>query len=259
MARFYFHFQGPEGLEPDDIGMDLPGSDAAFQEARRAAPGILGELVAQGHDPTTCGFRIANGAGRVVMEVPFLELVGGEQRSRSFAPRRPIAKSVGSGPRSRKASRTMAETVYRSMFETMPWPVAVLTPQLQIIGANTAFFVATDTRADQVLDRYVFEAFPENRHDAKSTDVPSIAASFDRAMTLGRRDVLPTIRYDLCSIEGVWRQRYWQPENWPIVDDNGSVIALVAHIRDVTAEVLSDRRLDSPAQAAGRSIHIPPE
>jgi PAS domain S-box-containing protein len=254
VARFFFHFQGPDGLEPDDLGLDLPGPGAAFKEARRAAPGILGELVAQGHDPTICGFKIANSAGRVVLEVPFLELIGGETRSRSFAPRRAVARSVGPGPRTRKGGRTAAEAVYRQLFETMPWPVAVLTPQLQIVGANSAFFDATSSRPEQVLDRYVFEAFPENRHDAKTTDARSIAASFDRAMTLRKRDVLPTIRYDLQSPDGVWRKRYWRPENWPIVDDNGSVVALIAHIKDVTTEMLAERRPETLGEPAGRSF-----
>jgi hypothetical protein len=33
--------------------------------------------------------------------------------------------------------------------------------------------------------------------------------------------------------------RYWLPKNWPVFDDKGSIVAVVHHVTDVTASVLT--------------------
>jgi hypothetical protein len=62
-----------------------------------------------------------------------------------------------------------------------------------------------------------------------------------------------------------WEVRYWDPKNWPVFDDKGSIIALVHHVTDATAAVLMSKadasfpmgpptRFADPLQRADRAI-----
>ena len=41
---------------------------------------------------------------------------------------------------------------------------------------------------------------------------------------------MPIQRYDVVGLDGKFQPRCWKPVNWPILDDAGSVIALVHHV-----------------------------
>jgi hypothetical protein len=66
-----------------------------------------------------------------------------------------------------------------------------------------------------------------------------------KALSTGSRQAMPLQRYDVTDPRGKWRVRYWQPVNWPVVDKNGSVLALVHHVTDVTSDTLIERTLRS--------------
>jgi PAS domain S-box-containing protein len=238
MPRFFFNFRGPDGLEPDEIGLELPGVDAALWEARRSAPGIFGELIAQGRDLTHCGFEIVNSSGRLVLDIPFTDLLGDGRGSRSFAPRRTLTPwAWGRAHRSHAEMGRAPADLYRQVFATMPEPTVILTLQLKVIGANQAYLEATGIRAESLVDHFVCEVFPRNPDLAEATDAAAMLASFERALAAGGRDEAPPLRYDLRTGDGAWRKRYWRVTSWPIADDTGAVVALANQMRDVTAEI----------------------
>jgi PAS domain-containing protein len=236
MARFYFHFEGPDGLEPDDLGIDLPGPNAALDQARRAAPGILGDVIAQGCDPTTCSFRITTGTGRLVMKVPFVDLLGDGARSRSFQPSVSVA-TAASAPAGTRSARPASLDLYGELFESLPCPTLILTPRLDIIAANRAYCEATERHADDLLDHNVCEMFPRHPVDLEATDAEGLLASFQRAMSLQVCDVAPMLRYDMRGRDGAWRRRYWRPTNWPIFDGSGAVVAVINQMLELTEQV----------------------
>ncbi|MGA3302189.1 MAG: hypothetical protein ABSC72_02755 [Methylovirgula sp.] len=49
-------------------------------------------------------------------------------------------------------------------------------------------------------------------------------------MATGQLDVVGLQRYDLRQPDGTWAVRFWHPTNWAVVDDRGSLIALVHHV-----------------------------
>lgn len=87
----------------------------------------------------------------------------------------------------------------------------------------------------------MFDAFPDNPLDDQATGVRNLGASFERALTSIQRDVMPLQRYDIKGPDGVWEVRYWSPVNWPILDEAGSVIAVVHHVTDVTEHILAPK------------------
>jgi len=133
--------------------------------------------------------------------------------------------------------KSLAEAVYRGMFEEAPHPYLVLAPNLRIAGVNKAYMSATMRQRDALVGLDMFDAFPDNPLDDQADGVRNLSASFERALTGLRRDVMPLQRYDIKGRDGVWEVRYWNPANWPIVDEAGSVIAIVHHVTDVTGQV----------------------
>ncbi|MBQ0822862.1 PAS domain-containing protein [Microvirga sp. HBU67558] len=135
----------------------------------------------------------------------------------------------------------LAEAIYRGMFEGAPHPYLILAPTLRIAGVNDAYMAATLRRRDALVGCDMFEAFPDNPLDDQATGVRNLGASFERALAHIRRDVMPLQRYDIRRPDGVWEVRYWSPVNWPIVDEAGSVIAIVHHVTDVTEHILAPK------------------
>ncbi|GJE49964.1 hypothetical protein GOFOIKOB_3005 [Methylobacterium tardum] len=87
MPRFYFHLRGPNGLERDYTGLEFASIEAAYLEAYRTVPGLGADLAAQRMDPARYVFEITDPAGRLLMEVPFTEVLN--RGCKPVAPRSP--------------------------------------------------------------------------------------------------------------------------------------------------------------------------
>ena len=72
---FYFHLRTPEKQERDDIGLELAGIEAAYLEACRTVPEMSADLVRQEKNPVRYAFEITDRAGKLLMEVPFTEVL----------------------------------------------------------------------------------------------------------------------------------------------------------------------------------------
>lgn len=46
-------------------------------------------------------------------------------------------------------------------------------------------------------------------------------------------------RYDIEPEGRPWHVRYWHPKNWPVLDDNGAIVAVVHHVTDATTSILA--------------------
>lgn len=75
MPWFYFHLRTPQGLEPDDTGLEFAGIEAAYLEACASIPEISDGLACERKNPARYAFEIADPAGTPLMEVPFTEIL----------------------------------------------------------------------------------------------------------------------------------------------------------------------------------------
>lgn len=55
------------------------------------------------------------------------------------------------------------------LFRLSPYPYLVMAPDLTIIDANDAYLGKVRRAKDDIVGRYVFDAFPENPDDPGST------------------------------------------------------------------------------------------
>jgi PAS domain-containing protein len=60
---------------------------------------------------------------------------------------------------------------YMAVYRQLPVPVLLLTPEFVIADVNLAFLQTTGRALEDVLGRYVFDAFPDNPWDPGDTGV----------------------------------------------------------------------------------------
>ncbi|GLW49893.1 hypothetical protein Stsp02_55540 [Streptomyces sp. NBRC 14336] len=125
---------------------------------------------------------------------------------------------------------------YTAIFQALPGMVAVLTPELIYADVNEEFLHMTGRSREDLVGRYLFDAFPDNPNDPTATGMRNLAASLQRVAATGERDVMALQRYDVESTErpGHWEERYWSPVNAPVLGPDGTVRLLVHRVEDVT-------------------------
>ena len=129
------------------------------------------------------------------------------------------------------------EERFRSLYEAQQTPHLVLSPDLTIEAASPAYLEATMTRAEDLVGRNLFDAFPDNPADPEATGVRNLGASLKRVLENRRPDRMPVQKYDIRRPDGEFEERWWAPLNIPVFATDGSVRSIIHQVEDVTAEM----------------------
>ena len=128
------------------------------------------------------------------------------------------------------SARSGKEPDFRALFELLPSPCLVLSSELVIIEVNVAYLRATGMVREQILQRALFDVFPENPGDPDANDSAMLRASLLRVLGSGQPDAITVRRYD----------RYWKLHTRPLLDE-GKVTHLIQHLEEGTqAAALTD-------------------
>jgi PAS domain-containing protein len=84
---------------------------------------------------------------------------------------------------------------YQALFRASPYPYLVMGPDLTIIGASSAYLRSVQRTEEDIVGRYVFEAFPENPDNPDATNISEVKASLLRALAKGEPDTTAFVRY----------------------------------------------------------------
>jgi PAS domain S-box-containing protein len=136
-----------------------------------------------------------------------------------------------------------AQIDFGSLFSALPSPVLVLAPdapRFTIIDVNQAYLAATMRRREDLLGLGVFEAFPDNPDELGATGVRNLRSSLERALSSGESDLMAVQKYDIPAPDGGFEERWWDPVNTPLLDANGTVLALLHQVTDVTHRVQAE-------------------
>jgi PAS domain S-box-containing protein len=126
---------------------------------------------------------------------------------------------------------------FQALFESAPGLYLVLDPHLRIIGASDAYLRATMTKREEVLDRGIFEVFPDNPDDPSATGVHNLRASLERVLCSRAPDTMAVQKYDIRRPEtegGQFEERYWSPMNSPVLGPTGEIVYIIHRVEDVT-------------------------
>lgn len=127
------------------------------------------------------------------------------------------------------------------IFDALPGAYLLLLPNpplYTIVGCNHGYPAATKRHPQDLLRKNLFEAFPDNPADSFASGVRNLSASLGHVVKFREKHVMAIQKYDIPVDHGNrFEERYWQPENIPIVDESGNLIYIVHSVVDVTKEV----------------------
>jgi signal transduction histidine kinase/CheY-like chemotaxis protein len=131
---------------------------------------------------------------------------------------------------------------FQRLFEGAPGLFLALDPQLKIVAVSTAYLNATLAEREAILNRGIFEAFPDNPDDPAADGVRNLRASLERVLAERRPDTMAVQKYDIRRPDGTFESRWWSPLNTPVLDADGRVAYIVHRVEDVTEFVRLQQR-----------------
>jgi serine phosphatase RsbU (regulator of sigma subunit) len=138
----------------------------------------------------------------------------------------------------RPRAREVAAVDLRRVFDVLPTPILLLSPDFVIVDMNAAYLASVGRHRDELIGRVVFDAFPDNPDDADADGVENLRASLERVVALREPDTMKLQRYDVDdSGMGRYEERHWSPINVPVLDRDGTVTLIVHRVVEVTALV----------------------
>ncbi|MDO7854706.1 PAS domain-containing protein [Hymenobacter convexus] len=125
-----------------------------------------------------------------------------------------------------------------SVFSALPSASLLLSPEFVIEAASDAYLAATGTQRAEVLEKYVFDVFPDNPDAPDAHSVHDVRASMEQVLATGQPHELPVQPYDTPDPEhpGRFIERYWQSRNVPVLDEQGRVTHLIHTVVDITSQ-----------------------
>ncbi|MEJ6982263.1 PAS domain S-box protein [Pedobacter sp. P351] len=129
-------------------------------------------------------------------------------------------------------------------FNALPTPCLLLlsdTPRFTIIGVNKAYCIATNTGEDDLLNKGVFEAFPDNPNNPGATGVSNIKASLELVIETKLTQKIDIQNYDI-PVRGTdeFEKRYWRAENSPVLNEHAEIDYIIHSVTDITEKIKAE-------------------
>jgi PAS domain-containing protein len=137
---------------------------------------------------------------------------------------------------------------FQALFQSTPGLYLVLTPDFTIVEVSDAYLRATMTKRGEIVERGVFEVFPDNPDDSAATGERNLRSSLKRVLERRTADAMPEQRYDIRKPEaegGGFEERYWSPVNSPVLGPNKEVSYILHSVHDVTEMVRLRQRVSN--------------
>jgi signal transduction histidine kinase len=139
----------------------------------------------------------------------------------------------------------VALSQYLQALETVPDSYIVVSPEFTILTASNAYLLNTLKRREELIGRYLFDAFPDNPAAPHANAVRNWRASLERIIATGQPHQMALQHYDVLDPErpGHFVERHWKPLNTPVFDEQGKLRYIIHSSVNVTEEVLSRQAL----------------
>ncbi|MFY9729095.1 MAG: sigma 54-interacting transcriptional regulator [Candidatus Acidiferrales bacterium] len=132
---------------------------------------------------------------------------------------------------------SLAAPDFQTLFQSVPGLYLVLSPDLTIVAVSDAYLCATMTQREEIVDRGIFEVFPDNPDDPSATGVSNLRASLQRVLQGKVADTMAVQKYDIRKPQsegGAFEERHWSPMNSPVLGPDQGVAYIVHRVEDVT-------------------------
>jgi two-component sensor histidine kinase len=140
-----------------------------------------------------------------------------------------LSQDIGKPRSARAADGEKARPDFAQLFEAMPGQYMILDRDLVYVEANPAYCASTERTREEIIGRYVFEAFPPTGEGGRQ-----IEESLRRVLATGVAETVPLAAYPIPAPEGGFRMKYWSCAHIPLFDENGEVAFVAQNAVDVT-------------------------
>ncbi len=121
-----------------------------------------------------------------------------------------------------------------AVFEVLPTPYVVLSPELRVLDMNAEYLEVTGRRREDLLGALFLEAFPPPADTLGPDGRSELQASLETVRETGRPDTLPVQKYPIAGVDGRLTERHWLARHVPVLDAAGRVLAIVQRTEDIT-------------------------
>ncbi len=130
---------------------------------------------------------------------------------------------------------TSAQIDYISVFQSLPMPALLLSPDFIMIDLNRAYERISGRSREELIGRPLFDAFPDNPTEPGVTSSGNLGASLRRAVASGQADAMAVLRYDVKApgSSGDFAERYWCPVNVPVHGPGGELDCIIHAVEEV--------------------------
>src|SRR5690606_24372041 len=162
-----------------------------------------------------------------------------------LAPQRPF------GVRGARGECAMgAKLDYAAVFNAIPTPCAVVTPDLEIVAVNDACLKETRRTRAELVGQSFLTAF-----GSPPDFVDALRASIGRVASTKDLDVVPLVRHDIRpGGTGLPQERYWTLVQVPVLGRDGELSWIVTWAEDVTPLVRDVPSI--PGEGEGLKAHL---
>ena len=130
---------------------------------------------------------------------------------------------------------------FSAIFAALPTAYLVMSRELTILEANQAYLSLLGRTREELIGRYVFDAFPPAPETLDSTGTNPLQLSFERARDTGVPDHMPLFRYEVLDKEtGRPVSRAWSLISAPVLDGESRTQLVLQRVEDVS-EYLAER------------------
>jgi hypothetical protein len=128
---------------------------------------------------------------------------------------------------------------FRDQFEAAAVPLLLIDPGpgLRIVHANHDYTTTTMIDLGRAAGEKVFNVFPDNPGDPFADGVANLFDSFRIVAETAQSHVMAVQRYDVRGPSGMFEERYWQPVNSPVFNENGDLAFILNRAIEVTARL----------------------
>jgi PAS domain S-box-containing protein len=140
---------------------------------------------------------------------------------------------------------------FAAIFAALPTAYLVMSADLTIVEANPAYLGLLGRAREDLIGRYVFDAFPPSPDALDGDGLNPLQTSFERARDTGVPDHMPLFRYEVLDQRtGRPVQRAWSLISAPVVDAAGETRLVLQRVEDVS-EYLAERERLAEAREDG--------
>jgi hypothetical protein len=111
MPQYFFHLRSTAATQRDELGSEFSDLDAAYLDTCQAITDMAADFSTACCNPEPYVFDIADGTGRVLMQVPFGEMLNRGQKPHKPVPPSPKWKALPEVERCQRLAGDLAEQV----------------------------------------------------------------------------------------------------------------------------------------------------